>query len=197
MKVIQENSNKMYIPLPAEKVWRTIQYHPQPLDTRFGRLSGSEEYWCEVYGPNTRIVVREDAYKAEREGFMGNLIFDIPVTIIPDPECIEKYCEPLATIHGQFWDAASTLLYAMYPMFSKTGKRLSPKRKWADPIHSHLAHIYWDLSDWRAYTPDEWATQLNRYLELVETRPVRNDRDLVHLKELLTTSVTHCYVEVE
>jgi hypothetical protein len=100
------------IPLPSEKDWRVITYRPQPLYTRTSDYRALE-YWQSVYGPNTSIEVNVEQDRLERDNFMGHLRSGIPIIVTPDPDKIECYAEPLATIHKQFWDAASAVVWGL------------------------------------------------------------------------------------
>ena len=182
-----------FIPLPDEKEWRTITYHPATFHTRM-RDYHVLEYWQSVYGPNTRVEWNEEQDRIEKENFMGHLRADYPIIVIPDPDCVESYCEPLATMHKQFFDAASNLIYTLYP-FGK-GLRRSPKEKWRSPVHSALAKVYWDTTQWAKYTPDSWCSQLNDWLNWVTAYPVQSDNDVIALEKALVALRRHNQDEV-
>lgn len=168
----------------AETEWATITYHPTPFNTRTNDYKVTE-YWRSVYGPATEVKVDRVRDDAERANFMGALRTDIPITVIPDPAKIESYVEPLATIHNRFWEAASAVCWAVYPL---SGRAFRHNRKPHDQVHSLLADLYWRFADWKAYTPQTWVDQLNHWLELVEQNRVRSESDLDALAGLLRSS---------
>lgn len=178
------------INIPAQTEWTEEHWKPGPLHTRTHDYHALE-YWQSVYGPNTRVEVNVEQDKTERDNFMGHLRSDIPIIVYPDPEYTGVTVHPLCELHKAFFDAASTLMWELYP--SSINGRRSRKGDWHSPVHSALSHVYWDTScgpnndgsGYTIYTPQQWALLLNRWLDIVRENPVRSEYDLQQLHQTL------------
>jgi hypothetical protein len=158
----------------GEEQWRRIIYHPAPFETRYYGEE-SERYWREVH-PGCAIEVVEHDYGIFRYCKPPG----IPVRITPAAEETRSYVEPLAAMHGQFFDAASEVCWRLYPFANKRAW------KWHGVAHAALADVYWAHADsWEAHTPASWADQLNAMLAAAERHRVRDEAGASNLRAAL------------
>jgi hypothetical protein len=157
-----------------EEAWRRITYHPAPFVTRYYGEE-SERYWREVHPGCAIEVVEEDRGIIPHSHAHG-----IKVRIVPAADETQSYVEPLAAMHGQFWDAASTVCWRLYPFANKWAWR------WGGVVHGALAAVYWAHAEcWAAHTPASWADRLNAMLAAAERTRVLDDERAARLRAAL------------
>ena len=158
------------IPIPEQKEWIDIYYHPEPIITI---MKGYEEdkYWKEQI-PGCKI----EAVPDERSGFLMNLSSGVKIKVIYPDDWKEHYVEPLATIHTQFWMyAMSELIYGIYPFPSHNNKK---KFHIGGKVNKIVSDFYWDNSvgdSYKKYTPETWVNFLNKIMDYVENNPVKDE----------------------
>lgn len=145
---------------PKEKDWREIWYQPQPFVVTLEHY-GSDKYWLER-GYTIRVLSKED------HGMFNGLVRGVTVELTP-PEGKEMYVEPLATIHKAFWEKMAEVQWDMYD-----GSR-KPDFAKRQALHEAVIHIYWELLDYKDYTPDSFVGQLNTFLRILQENCLKND----------------------
>lgn len=156
------------ISLPIEKVWREITYHPQPFTTIM-KHPDEAKYWKEEGCTFKTIPVDWGIFKGCSPGVRVEISWPETYT--------ETYVEPLATIHKEFWNVMSEVVWDCYPFKTR-------RFKYGTMVHGLVAYVYWE-ADWKSYTPDEWADYLNRIVKLVREEIIKKDADLEGFEGML------------
>jgi len=157
-----------------EDAWRRITYHPAPFVTRYYGEE-SERYWRAVHPGCAIEVVEEDWGIIPRSHADG-----IKVRIVPAADETQSYVEPLAAMHGQFWDAVSAVSWRLYPIGNKRAW------KWHRVVAAALGDAYWAHAGcWEAASPASWADRLNAMLAAAERHRVRDEAGASRLRAAL------------